>query len=395
MKSLKVKAGLLPSIIHLPASKSYANRALILAALKAEPITLKNLPKASDVTFLVSALKRIGLTLVQDHHQIIIQNSFPACELKDGCTIEIGEGGTTARFLASLLLLGSKPYTLILGNRLKDRPWKEFIKLVDQLGGKAELLDNKLTLQGPLKLSAQIEIDCTETTQFASGFQLALAYTDTVVVPLNLASSKSYWEMTKTMIESLNKSSEFTIPMDWSSASYPLAFGALKQNIYFPGLKNDPYQADAKFLSILKQVNVIQETPEGIRVKPCTTKKDFKLEVSDCLDLVPALAFFLSHIEGTHLITGIKNLVYKESDRLQEIIKLLEEFGLKASTDGSVLQIEGSSSLRGVSVDLKLPDDHRMVMTGALFLRYHQGGSITPASAVEKSYPDFFSLLSV
>jgi 3-phosphoshikimate 1-carboxyvinyltransferase len=224
---------------------------------------------------------------------------------------------------------------------------------------------------------------------------LALAYSGTEVVPLNLAASKSYWEMTKVMIESLNKSPEFNIPMDWSSASYPLAFGALKQNIYFPGLQDDPYQADAKFLSILKQINVIQETPEGIRVKPCTIKKDFKLEVSDCLDLVPALSFFLSHIEGTHFLTGIKNLVYKESDRLQEIIKLLEEFGLKASTDGSVLQIEGSRSLRGVAVDLQLPDDHRMVMTGALFLRYHQGGSITPASAVDKSYPDFFSLLSV
>ena len=395
MKSLKVKAGLLPSIIHLPASKSYANRALILAALKAEPITLKNLPKASDVTFLMSALKRIGINVDDDHGKVIIQNSFPACELNDGCTIEIGEGGTTARFLASLLLLGSKSYTLILGNRLKDRPWNEFIKLVQQLGGKAELLNNKLNLQGPLQLPAKIEIDCSKTTQFASGFQLALAYTGTEVVPLNLAASKSYWEMSKVMIESLNKNSEFSIPLDWSSASYPLAFGALKQNIFFPGLKNDPYQADAKFLSILKQINVIQETPGGIKVKPCTIKKDFKLEVSDCLDLVPALAFFLSHIEGTHFLTGIKNLVYKESDRLQEIIKLLEEFGLKASTDGLVLQIEGSSSLQGIAADLQLPNDHRMVMTGALFLRYHQGGSITPASAVDKSYPDFFSLLSV
>jgi 5-enolpyruvylshikimate-3-phosphate synthase len=33
-----------------------------------------------------------------------------------------------------------------------------------------------------------------------------------------------------------------------------------------------------------------------------------------------------------------------------------------------------------------------MVMTGAMFLRYHQGGSVTPSSAVDKSYPDFFKL---
>lgn len=392
MKSLEVKAGLLPSIIHLPPSKSYANRALILAALRPEPITLKNLPKASDVTFLISALKQVGLHLDQDHGEAILHNSFPACEIKDGCTIEIGEGGTTARFLASLLILGSQPYTLILGNSLKDRPWNEFIKLVKQLGGKAELHENKLSLQGPAKISGRVEIDCSETTQFASGFQLALAYTEIDVVPLNLAASKSYWVMTKALIETFKKVREYSIPMDWSSASYPLAFAALKQTIFFPGLKNDPFQADAKFFSILKQIDVIQETADGIKVKPYQGKKDFKLEVSDCLDLVPALAFFLSHIEGTHFLTGIKNLIYKESDRLQEIIKLLEEFGLKASTDGSVLQIEGSSSLQGISADLQLPDDHRMVMTGALFLRYHRGGSITPAFAVAKSYPEFFKL---
>jgi 5-enolpyruvylshikimate-3-phosphate synthase len=42
---------------------------------------------------------------------------------------------------------------------------------------------------------------------------------------------------------------------------------------------------------------------------------------------------------------------------------------------------------------LELPDDHRMIMSAALFLRFHQGGSVSPAEAVEKSYPEFFSLI--
>jgi 3-phosphoshikimate 1-carboxyvinyltransferase len=395
MKTLKINAGLLPSIIHLPPSKSYANRALILAALLPEAFTIKNIPKASDVTFLINALKQVGLKLTEEGNQVVIQNSFPECELMGGSEIHIGEGGTTARFLASLLLLGSQPYTLILGNRLKERPWGEFIKLANQMGAKATLVENKLNLQGPLQTSKLIEIDCSETTQFASGFQLAMAYNGTEIIPSNLGSSKSYWEMTKLMIENFKKSPEFFIPMDWSSASYPLAFGALKQNIFFPGLRFDPYQADSKFFSILKKIDAIQETPEGMRVKPFSKKIDFNLEVSDCLDLVPALSFFLSHIEGTHILSGIKNLVHKESNRLSEILKLLEEFGFKASSDGSILQIEGSGTMRGSLVDLQLPDDHRMVMTAALFLRYHQGGSVSPAIAVDKSFPDFFKLLSI
>jgi len=33
-------------------------------------------------------------------------------------------------------------------------------------------------------------------------------------------------------------------------------------------------------------------------------------------------------------------------------------------------------------------------MAGTLFLRFHQGGEISPVSAVSKSYPRFFELLS-
>lgn len=395
MKSLIVKPGPLPSVIQVPASKSYANRALILAALKPEKFVIHNLPQASDVTFLVQALKQIGLNLNMENGVVTVLNSFPACEIPNGATIEIGEGGTTARFLASLLVRGSEPYVLILGSRLKDRPWDEFIKVVQKLGGKAELNGNKLSLQGPIEIPKSLEIDCAQTTQFASGFKLALAFCETKIIPLNLLSSESYWAMTNAQIEDFKNNTEFTVPMDWSSASYPLAFGALKQAIFFPRLRGDLFQADSKFLSVLKQLGCIQETPEGIHVKPTGMKKDFDLDVADCLDLVPTLAFFLAHVDGSHVLRHVNNLVHKESDRLYEVIKLLGHFGFKATSEGSNLRIEGSSRHSSAAVDLVLPEDHRIVMAGALFLRCHQGGSLTPASAVQKSYPDFFKLFSV
>jgi len=395
MKSLIVKPGLLPSVIHVPPSKSYANRALILAALKPEKFVIHNLPEASDVTFLVKAFKQIGLNLSLENGVATVLNSFPACEIPNGAIIEIGEGGTTARFLASLLVRGSEPYVLVLGRRLKDRPWDEFIKLVQKLGGKAELSGDKLFLQGPIQIPKTLEVDCSQTTQFASGFKLALAFCDTEIIPLNLLSSESYWAMTNAQIDQFKSKHDFIVPMDWSSASYPLAFGALKQAIFFPHLMADPFQADSKFVSVLNQLGCIQQAPDGIRVKPTGIMKAFDLDVADCLDLVPTLAFFLAHLDGSHLLRQVNNLAHKESDRLQEVIKLLGHFGFKAISEGPNLRIEGSSSHFSAPVDLELPDDHRMVMTGALFLRYHQGGSISPASAVQKSYPDFFKLFSV
>jgi 3-phosphoshikimate 1-carboxyvinyltransferase len=290
---------------------------------------------------------------------------------------------------------GSEPYVLVLGSRLKERPWDEFIKVVQKLGGKAELNGEKLSLQGPIQILKTLEVDCSQTTQFASGFKLALAFCETEIIPSNLLSSESYWAMTNAQIEQFKSKTEFTVPMDWSSASYPLAFGSLKQAIFFPQLMADPFQADSKFLAVLSQLGCIEETPEGIRVKANGTKKNFDLNVADCLDIVPTLAFFLAHVDGSHLLRQVNNLVHKESDRLYEVIKLLGKFGFKATSEGPNLRIEGSSGHASSPVDLELPEDHRMVMTGALFLRYHQGGSISPSSAVQKSYPDFFKLFSV
>ena len=119
--NLVIRPGGMIDSVQVPSSKSYANRALILASLREEEILLRNMPHATDVTHLISALQQIGLSITQDKKSLRISGSFPECETKDQL-ISVGEGGTTARFLAVLLLKGKMKYSLKLGNRLKDRP---------------------------------------------------------------------------------------------------------------------------------------------------------------------------------------------------------------------------------------------------------------------------------
>ena len=390
MKSLKLERGFFPQKIELPSSKSYANRALVLAALDRRIFKLRNLPQASDVEFLVQSFSAIGLKINRDKQNLTIENSFPDCESM-GAEITVGEGGTTARFLAAMLLRGSAPYTLILGPRLKHRPWMEFVDFTVRHGAKASLNDNKLFLQGPLKLPTQVKVDCSRTTQFASGLQLA--FPECRVIPENLQTSLSYWEMSENIIKDLKNSEEYVVPLDWSSASYPLAFGALNQAIHFPGLHHDPFQADAKFLKLLESFGSIKILNSGLNIQPVQSPHTVDLIVSDCLDLVPALSFLLSHIEGKHYLRGVANLVHKESDRLSEIIKLLQQFGRKTEVSDDTLIIWGSTELVLTPQRLLLPDDHRIVMTGALFLKHHAGGEIGPVGAVNKSYPGFFDLI--
>lgn len=389
---LNISKGAIPQHIKLPPSKSYANRALILGAQKKTKTIFKNLPQASDVTNLVEALKAAGLLIELQGETLTFQNSFPSCEIANAevCEIEVGEGGTTARFLACLLLRGANPYILKLGERLKDRPWNEFLEFAEAHGANCRLEDDKLFLQGPLRLGPSVEVDCSRTTQFATG--LALCFKNSKIIPTKLHTSQSYWEMTLKLIEDFDEQEEYITPIDWSSAGYSLAFAALNQETFFPHLKSDIYQADSKFYDLLKSLGMLTQSRQGVLITPKKVSKNITLDVSDCLDLVPTLVYFLSYIPGEHQLIGVENLVHKESDRLFESIRIMKAFDISSVVTGNTLKIRGSENRFSQRVDLTLPDDHRMVMSAALFMRHNAGGSISPWQAVNKSYPDFFNL---
>ncbi len=108
---------------------------------------------------------------------------------------------------------------------------------------------------------------------------------------------------------------------------------------------------------------------------------------------MPALIYFLSHVKGVHEVRGIQNLQFKESDRLSELEKILEKFERKFERKSESILICGDRHMVNTQMSLVLPDDHRIVMTGCLFLRHHAGGLISPIESVAKSYPEFPGLL--
>ncbi len=388
MSTLKINKGHLPEIVNVPPSKSYANRALILAAVKKSSVQIKRLPQATDVTHLVSALKEIGLQ-IEGEDSLTIKNSFPQCESGDK-EIYVGEGGTTARFLAALLLHGTKRYTLKLGKRLKERPWQEFLDLANVMGAKAELNGDQLVIQGPVSVPATLDVDCSRTTQFATAFELI--FDNCEIIPNNLISSESYWKMNAPLKEHFQKSDSYTVPLDWSSAAFPIVFGALNHQMSLPGLQVDYLQADSRIIDVLNTIGFVTTLSESIHFFPVAKPSQVILNMQNCLDLFPALSFLVSHIEGTHELSGLENLVHKESDRLKEVCSILTQFERTFELKGNKLLIKGSNKICGEK-HLSLPDDHRIVMMAALFLRHHSGGTLDNVESVNKSYPGFFDLM--
>lgn len=397
MSFSKVSTNKLPAKIDVPTSKSYANRALILAAITEGPVKVSNISWAQDVIDMLDVLEKIGLKIERGSDFVIISNSFPACEqfTESELTLNLGEGGTTSRFLVGLLSLGSHTYHLHAQNRMTTRPMYQLYNSIRKLGVEISVGKDSfpVTIKGPINYNQKIEIDCSETTQFYSSLLLISKKINLELTPINLNTSEGYVEITKKLIS--NVDNEFIIPVDFSSASYPIAFASLNQELTITNcFEKDELQGDSQLLDVLGQAGVsLSFDIEGLQVKPTNQLNAFEVDCKNCPDLVPTLCYLAAYANGTSQLSNIANLKHKESDRIKGIMEILKCFDVKCSYDDSLdeLMIEGAlkdSKIREITTE----HDHRMVMAAALFLKHNAGGEVSPSEATSKSYPGFFDI---
>lgn len=391
----------LPGVVSCPTSKSYAARVLILGALKKEPFTITDLPRAQDTLDMVHALKQVGLEIThKDEKTMTINNSYPSCEKdkEEVIKVDIGEGGTTARFLIPFLCLGKKKYELYFSGRLNERPMEELYKTLQDLGVFVKKEVFGVSIQGPLTSSGKVTLDCQKSSQFASGFELIGSVVNLNIEYKNLHLSKRYFDLTQYLIEEIENINEYRIPADFSSLGYFLAYGALRQNINVKNVfSEDKFQADSKIISLLEEIGVqIEFSKEGLVLNP---PKEFrtgiKVDANECIDLVPTLMFLASYLPFESHFSNLKGLKDKESDRLTQMLEILSNFNVNYVYDDlkDLLIITGLNTLKKLST-IKVAHDHRMVMVASLFLKYNGGGEVEPAHAVEKSFPTFFDSFS-
>ncbi len=388
--------------VTAPSSKSYANRLLILAARSPQDIFLRNIPPSSDVTAMTGILRQLGVIIEEQGDGLLIKGSFPACEKEAPGEIIIasGDGGTTNRFILPLLALGKNTYLLTPSGPMMNRPMDEAITYLSSLGAQVELQDQgQIKIQGPLVLPDNIiEVDCSRSTQFISGLALSLNRYD-LLSPLHLKSSLKYWQLTKEIIKNFSNKEEINIMIDFSSLSYILALAALSGPIH---IKNcfgaDEFQADSIFLQILKECGAsLRFSEAGLIVqKSAKGLTPFRVDANDCPDLIPTLIFLASYIDGMSEMINLEVLRHKECDRLAEMLRMLDLFGIpyELVNEGEKLIISGATEhICSQRVDYIPPQDHRMVMTAYLFMRKNKGGTIYDSHHVEKSFANFFQVM--
>lgn len=402
-------------VIEIPGSKSYTNRALIMAALTKGPVFLYNPLYSEDTEVMISCLRTLGLRIDTLEDRIIVHDDLTVIQDRS-YDLYVKDSGTTARFLLSLLTL-VPGHKVIKGNaRLNERPIKELVDALRLLGAKIHYLEKEEEL--PLKVEPvsllnqqEIAIDGSRSSQFFSSILMIAPFLGGVTLcPQGKSISKPYREMTlrameewgiKVMVREDGSTyipsnqrynrKEYRIEGDFSSAGYFFAIAALTQSTFtLKNLNRQSLQADKKLLNILSDMgNEVeffenQITIRGKQILPLSHN------MIDCPDQIPTMAILAAFAKGVSRISGIRSLRLKETDRVLALKNELAKMGIQVEVSHDVLTIYGGDPKPSV---IDTYGDHRMAMAFAVAKARLPGMKIREPEVVNKTFPTFWEKL--
>ncbi len=416
MKQIKIFPLINPIIkaIGIPGSKSYTNRALLMAALTKERVIIKNPLMSDDTCAMLSNLKLLGINIEVEDSAIIVNGSLEDIR-KGKYSLNANLAATAIRFLLPLLCIvpGEK---ILTGNEgLNKRPIGELVNALRQLGAKIIYL--KKEGYPPLKIiSSQLKskplyMKGDISSQFFSAiFMIAPALGELEIHVEGKQISKPYIDMTIDTMKHFgivvenNNYKTYRMPLkqayhcksyvvegDFSSASYFFAIAVItKSTITLKNLNPDSLQADKKLLPILKRMgNMItwkenEITIAGKEITPVT------INMIDFPDQAQTLAVLLSFAKGKSILTGLQSLHIKETDRLKATVNELAKMGIKTEATHDTLTIYGGNPKPAV---IDTYGDQRTAMSFAIAGAKLSGMIINNPEVVNKTFPEFWDKL--
>jgi 3-phosphoshikimate 1-carboxyvinyltransferase len=410
---IKPIAGPARGSIRPPGSKSITNRALICAALAEGESILRGALDSEDTQVMVDSLQRLGIAI--DHDRTVCTIRVAGCGGKipaSTADLFIANSGTSVRFLTALAALGNGKCRLDGTTRMRERPIRDLLEGLKQLGIRAESeLGNGcppviVTASGMPGGTAHIRGDVS--SQFLSGLLMAAPYAQKpveLIVDGELV-SVPYVAMTLAVMKSFGidvpandfarfaapqakyQARDYSIEPDASAASYFFALAAITGGeITVEGLSQSSLQGDVKFVDCLAQIGcVVRYEKDSITVvgKPLRGIDINMNAISDTAQTLAAVALFA---DGPTTITGIGHNRHKETDRIGNLAIELRKLGAQVDELDDGFRVT-PAPLHGAQIATY--NDHRMAMSLALVGLKVSGVVIENPKCTEKTYPRFF-----
>ena len=331
-------------------------------------------------------------------------------------TIDIGDAGTSMRFLTAYLSQQKGSYILTGSDRMKERPIGHLVEALNSIGADINYLEKDgfppLAINGKTLEGGQVNISTSVSSQFVSAL-LLIAPTLKNGLSLSLKGellSKPYIKMTLDIMRYFGiqsswtnntikikaqhyKNNDLNIEADWSALAFILQSVSIAKSaqVSITGLSKDSWQGDSYALSLFEKFGIQHEFKNNklyIKKFNKILNDDYNVNLIDSPDLAQAYCCTLSALSKSAKIKGLNNLKLKESHRLKALHVELNKIGQHSRYSENTIQLE-SCVLHTPTESFDSHNDHRMAMCIAPFAILFNI-KLKNVEVVNKSYPSYW-----
>ncbi|ARA93372.1 3-phosphoshikimate 1-carboxyvinyltransferase [Rhodothermaceae bacterium RA] len=406
--------------VDLPADKSIAHRAALLAALADGTSHLVDYPSAADPQSTLACLRRLGVAIEPRGDLLQVQGvGLEGLHPPDG-PLDCGNSGTTMRLLAGILAGQTFDTTLVGDASLSRRPMQRIAHPLAAMGARLDLTDGHapIHIRGGRRLHG-IEYPLpVPSAQVKSCVLLAGLFAEGETTVIETLPSRDHTERMLGLsaidvdgrryltVEGGRRIAARTwmIPRDFSAAAFFLVAGAIVPDaeIHLPGVGLNPSRS--ALLDVLRAMGA-NITVKSERTRGGEPIADLAVSTSELrgvsvggaivpnlIDEIPILAVAAACAAGRTEIRDAGELRVKETDRLAAMATNLRALGARVEENEDGLVIEGGRPLHGAEVDSF--DDHRIAMAmGVAGLVAEGTTTVHDADCARISFPGFWTAL--
>lgn len=420
---------LLRGTAEMPASKSCAQRAILLAALTEGRTKLYKYSPCNDSLSAIKVAEQLGAEVLVEGSTVTIEGHQNIPEkgliVKDNL-LNVGESGLLARLCIPLCALSKEPVVITGEATLARRKICQQKTLLRKFGINIMMARDKYYL--PLMVGGHLHgaegtINGAIGSQLISGLLLALTQckNDSILRIKNITSEPYLFlttqvgsffglknpdfpedrvENVRTYIidggQKITPLGGMELEKDWSAAAYFIAAGAIMGDVTIPGMNFYSDRGDKVIFDFMQEchVDIVKTANNEINVRRSIICP-FSFDINETPDLIGPLLLLALRADGESCISNLDRLHNKESDRAQSFLEEFHKIGadIFIAEDGN-LYIEGEPDLRLRGGHCSSHGDHRLAMALSIAgLISDRPVIIDDLDCIAKSFPGFLETL--
>ena len=407
----------LDTAVAVPGSKSYTNRALLVAALAEGESSLTGALFSDDTDYMVQSLRKLGVAVEADQAaaRFVVPGNGGKIPV-DNAELYIGNSGTTSRSIISYVALGDGAFVVDGDEPMRtSRPISDLLEALSRLGVDARSRFDNGCL--PVDVRARgfkggaTQLDASKSSQFLTSLMLAGPHTQEGLDIEMLGEFKTqYIDITMAVMRAFGaevehenyrrfriaggqcyQARDYAIEPDASNASYFFAAAALTGGrVRVDDITADSAQGDIRFVDVLEQMGcTVNRDDKGIEVIGPKKLKGIDVDMKAISDTSLTLAAIAPFAEGPVHIRNVEHSRWQETDRVAAMATELRRLGVEVEEHQDGISVSPSQP-QPAAVDTY--EDHRVAMSFALIGLKVPGIRINNPGCVSKTFPTYFEV---